>query len=65
MHPTDSQIDYLVTILYNGFYAFEAMSLRNLDDVICGVCGIVGPVYYGDRNEKNCCSLKEVSDVIV
>lgn len=32
----------------------------SLDDVICGICGIVGELYFGDGNEKNCCSVSEV-----
>ena len=47
-------------MLYNGFYCFEAISERNLDDAICGICGVLGEVHLGDRNEKNCCSLEEV-----
>lgn len=44
-------------LLYNGFYCFEAITERSLDDVICGVCGVAGEVYCGDGNEKNCCDL--------
>eukprot|EP00111_Clytia_hemisphaerica_P007271 TCONS_00021129-protein len=58
--PRNSQIDYFVKLLYDGFYGFEAMTERNLNDNICGYCGIIGRVYYGDGNEKNCCSLKDV-----
>ena len=44
-------------LLYNGFYCFEAITERLLDDIICGVCGVAGEVYCGDGNEKNCCDL--------
>lgn len=47
-------------MLYNGFYCFEAITDRPLDDVICGICGTVGEFYLGDGNEKNCCSISEV-----
>ena len=46
-------------VLYNGFYCFEAISERNLDDAIGGICGVLGEVYLGDGNEKNCCSRKD------
>eukprot|EP00794_Sanderia_malayensis_P009096 gene9096-10067_t len=59
-HPSDS-LEYLTEVLYSGFYGFEAMTERTLDDTICGLCGIVGKVYLGDGNEKNCCSLNEIS----
>ena len=49
--------EYVVHVLYNGFYYFEMI---NLDDTICGICGVVGETYFGDGNEKNCYSQKEV-----
>ncbi|XP_020905627.2 HMG domain-containing protein 3 [Exaiptasia diaphana] len=36
------------------------ISVRSLDQVICGYCGIIGELYMGDGNQKNCCSLKGV-----
>ena len=52
---------YIGQLMYNGYYGFEAMTERNLDDSICGLCGTAGQVYFGDGNEKSCCSLSEVS----
>lgn len=51
---------YIEELLYNGFYAFEAITVRDLDAVVCGICGIAGEVLFGDRNEKNYCSNKQV-----
>ncbi|XP_028418856.1 uncharacterized protein LOC114544404 [Dendronephthya gigantea] len=59
--PSSGQQRYLVELLYNGFYCFEAITERSLDDVICGVCGVAGEVYCGDGNEKNCCDLSCVN----
>ena len=50
----------MTDLLYNGFYCFEVITERKLDDQICGICGIVGEIYLGDGNQKNCCSRKEV-----
>ena len=36
-----------------------------MDDVVCGLCGTVGEVYYGDGNSKNCCTVKGVSRNII
>ena len=58
--PSDNELKNLAKLLYNGFYCFEALTERNLDDVICGICGVAGEVYLGDGNEKNCCSISEV-----
>ena len=44
----------------NGVYAFELMSKQSLDTVVCGLCGTIGQVYYGDGNGKNCCSIEKV-----
>lgn len=58
--PSDNELKNLAKLLYNGFYCFEALTERNLYDVICGICGVAGEVYLGDGNEKNCCSISEV-----
>lgn len=58
--PTKNELENIATHLYNGFYCFEAMTERNLDDSICGICGVIGEVYFGDGNEKNCCDISEV-----
>ena len=49
--PNQNSIDYLADVLYNAFYCFEAL-LRNLDDVVCGLCSTVGMVYFGGGNAK-------------
>ena len=36
-----------------------------MDDVVCGLCGTVGEVYYGDGNSKNCCTVKGVSKIYI
>ena len=58
--PSDNELKNLAILLYNGFCCSEALTERNLDDVIGGICGVAGEVYLGDGNEKNCCSTSEV-----
>ena len=43
-HPSKNERKniLLANLLYNGFYCFEAITDRSLDDVICGICGTVG-----------------------
>ena len=62
---TDATLANLRLLLYNGYYCFEAMTERDLDEVICGICGVIGEVYLGDGNEKNCCSNKNVRTYFV
>lgn len=52
--------EYITDLMYNGFYCFELLTVRSLDEQICGICGVLGEVYLGDGNQKNCCSVKEV-----
>ena len=47
--------------MYNGFFGFEAMVERGVNDSICGICGICQEVCLGDGNEKNCCTNGQVS----
>ncbi|XP_068736610.1 uncharacterized protein [Montipora capricornis] len=54
---SDSNLKYITGLLYNGFYAFQLLSNRSLDSVVCGICGVIGQVHFGDGNEKNCCSI--------
>ena len=62
--PSSATLEYVTDLLYNGFYCFEAMTERDLDQTICGICGVFGEIYLGDGNEKNCCSRKEVKIII-
>ena len=40
---------YIEDLLYNGF---EMITERNLDDVVCGVCGVFPEICLGDGNKK-------------
>ena len=51
---------YLKELIYHGFYCFEALTQRDLDSVVCGICGVCPEVCLGDGNEKNCCSTSQV-----
>ena len=58
-------LEYISDLLYNGFYCFELLTIRSLDSQICGICGVLGEVYLGDGNQKNCCSRSEVCTFLV
>ena len=59
-----NSIDYLADVLYNAFYCFKALTLRNLDDAVCGLCVTVGMVYFADGNAKNGCCVSGVSTML-
>ena len=43
---------YLERMLYDGYFAFEAMTARKWDDGVCGICGIAPVFESGDGNAK-------------
>jgi len=56
---TSQEQRYLERKLYDGYFAFEAMTARNWDDGVCGICGIAPVFESGDGNAKNCTPLKK------
>ncbi|KXJ14699.1 HMG domain-containing protein 3 [Exaiptasia diaphana] len=59
--PTDGELEYIQSLLYNGFYCFEAITVRDENAVICGICGFCPEVLLGDGNEKNCCRNDQIN----
>lgn len=51
---------YIEDLLYNGYYSFEMSTERNLDDVVCGICGVCPEICLGDGNEKNSCTNRQI-----
>ena len=53
------ELRYLEQKLYDGYFAFEAMTARDWNAGICGICGIAPIFESGDGNCKNCMPLKK------
>lgn len=53
----EEQVRYLIEKLYNGFFAFEALTDRDWDSGVCGICGVCPLFESGDGNCKNCTPL--------
>ncbi len=47
---TPDEIQYIEQKLYDGYFAFEAVTHRDRDKAICGVCGIAPVFESGDGN---------------
>ncbi|XP_076021123.1 HMG domain-containing protein 3 [Genypterus blacodes] len=47
-------------LLLSGYWAFECLTVRDYNDMICGVCGIVPKVEIAQRNTHNVLELKNV-----
>ena len=44
----DRKADYLEAKLYNGFYAFEALTKRDPSQIVCGICGDIPDMLFGE-----------------
>ena len=56
---------YLEEKLYDGYFTFEAITDRDWDHAVCGICGVAPVFQTGDGNSKNCTPLKRNQVYIV
>ena len=59
------ELRYLEQKLYDGYYAFEAMTERDWNETICGICGVAPVFESGDGNCKNCTPLKKDQELYI
>ncbi|NXI00053.1 HMGX3 protein, partial [Pachycephala philippinensis] len=50
----------LQELLCNGYWAFECLTVRDYNDMICGICGITPKVEIAQRNTENVLALKNI-----
>ncbi|KAM9373424.1 HMG domain-containing protein 3 [Phaethornis superciliosus] len=50
----------LQELLCNGYWAFECLTVRDYNDMICGICGITPKVEIAQRNVANVLALKNI-----
>ena len=43
--PNPNTVGYLGDVMYNAFYCFELLTRRDMDDVVCGLCGTIGTIW--------------------
>ncbi|NXA07046.1 HMGX3 protein, partial [Sapayoa aenigma] len=55
----DEQVQ-LQELLCNGYWAFECLTIRDYNDMICGICGITPKVEIAQRNVENVLALKNI-----
>ncbi|XP_010577227.1 PREDICTED: HMG domain-containing protein 3 isoform X3 [Haliaeetus leucocephalus] len=55
----DEQVQ-LQELLCNGYWAFECLTVRDYNDMICGICGITPKVEIAQRNAENVLALKNI-----
>ncbi|XP_036605837.1 HMG domain-containing protein 3 isoform X2 [Trichosurus vulpecula] len=54
------ELSQLQELLCSGYWAFECLTVRDYNDMICGVCGVAPKVEMAQRNEENVLALKNV-----
>ncbi|XP_029798924.1 HMG domain-containing protein 3 isoform X2 [Suricata suricatta] len=57
---TSAELSQLQELLCNGYWAFECLTVRDYNDMICGICGVAPKVEMAQRNEDNVLALKSV-----
>ena len=56
---------YIERKLYDGYFAFEALTNRDWNQAVCGICGIAPVFESGDGNAKNCTPPEERVGVFI
>ncbi|KAG5270229.1 hypothetical protein AALO_G00190210 [Alosa alosa] len=54
------ELSELVSLVLAGYWAFESLTLRDYNDMICGVCGVAPRVEIAQRNSNNTLLLRNV-----
>lgn len=54
------EVNQVEELLCNGYWAFECLTVRDYNDMICGVCGIAPKVEIAQRNAESVLSLKNI-----
>ncbi|XP_045140561.1 HMG domain-containing protein 3 isoform X2 [Echinops telfairi] len=57
---TSEELSQLQELLSNGYWAFECLTVRDYNDMICGICGVAPKVEMAQRSEENVLALKSV-----
>nr|KAF6348727.1 HMG-box containing 3 [Myotis myotis] len=54
------EVSQLQELLCNGYWAFECLTVRDYNDMICGICGVAPKVEMAQRSEENVLALRSV-----
>ncbi|XP_037657750.1 HMG domain-containing protein 3 isoform X3 [Choloepus didactylus] len=57
---TSEELSQLQELLCSGYWAFECLTVRDYNDMICGICGVAPKVEVAQRSEENVLALKSV-----
>lgn len=57
---TSEELSQLQELLCSGYWAFECLTVRDYNDMICGICGVAPTVEMAQRSEENVLALRSV-----
>ncbi|XP_061093104.1 HMG domain-containing protein 3 [Conger conger] len=57
---SEGELSHIRELLCSGYWAFECLTVRDYNDMICGVCGIAPRVEIARRNPGNVLQLRDV-----
>ncbi|KAK7137582.1 hypothetical protein R3I94_013285 [Phoxinus phoxinus] len=57
---SSEQVSHVQDLFCSGYWAFECLTVRDYNDMICGVCGIAPKLEIAQRNTNNTLLLKNV-----
>uniref|UniRef100_A0A672YXM9 HMG box domain containing 3 n=1 Tax=Sphaeramia orbicularis TaxID=375764 RepID=A0A672YXM9_9TELE len=58
--PSHAESSQIQELLLNGYWAFECLTVRDYNDMICGVCGVAPKLEIAQRYTDNVLELKNV-----
>lgn len=58
LNPDESS--QIQDLLLSGFWAFECLTVRDYNDMICGICGVAPKIEIAQRHTNNVLELKNV-----
>ncbi|KAK5864855.1 hypothetical protein PBY51_016062 [Eleginops maclovinus] len=63
-HPVHSlsaeEFSQILELLLSGYWAFESLTVRDYNDMICGICGVAPKLEIAQRHTSNVLELKNV-----
>lgn len=61
MHTlSPDELSQIHELLLSGYWAFECLTVRDYNDMICGICGVAPKLEIAQRHTNNVLELKNV-----
>lgn len=54
------ELSQIQELLLSGYWAFECLTVRDYNDMICGICGVAPKLEIAQRYTSNALELKNV-----